>query len=279
MSFCNREQIATLNPSVGEIIRFLTEMHEDGLGYSAINTAKSMLSTIFSVIHKVNIGSEPLIKLFMKGIFHLKPVLPKTNYTWDVKKVLLFMKQLDNNNITLRLLSIKLALLLILVTGQRCQTLFSINIENIEITPEYIKLRIGDILKQTRPKYHLGEIYIEPFTENVNICAVKTLECYLKKTKDIRSSTKLFIVTQKPYSGASKSTISNWIKQGLKLSGINLSIFTPHSTRGAATSAVVNKVPIDTIIKTAGWSKECIFRKFYKRPITNDSTFSDKLLS
>ena len=73
MSFCNREQIATLNPSVGEIIRFLTEMHEDGLGYSAINTAKSMLSTIFSVIHKVNIGSEPLIKHFMKGIFHLKP--------------------------------------------------------------------------------------------------------------------------------------------------------------------------------------------------------------
>ena len=81
------------------------------------------------------------------------------------------------------------------------------------------------------------------------------------------------------YSGASKSTISNWIKQGLKLSGINLSIFTPHSTRGAATSAVVNKVPIDTIIKTAGWSKECTFRKFYKRPITDDSTFSDKLLS
>lgn len=254
-------------------------MHEEGLGFSAINTAKSMLSTIFTVIHKINLGSEPLIKHFMKGIFHLKPVLPKTNYTWDVKKVLQFLMQLDNNNLTLRLLSIKLALLLVLVSGQRCQTLFSINIENIELTDRYVKIRIGDILKQTRPNYHLAEIYIEAFTENVHICTVKTLECYLKKTKGIRSSSKLFIITQKPFSGASKSTIANWIKLGLKLAGIDLSIFTPHSTRAAATSAVVNKVPIDTIIKTAGWSKDCTFRKFYKKPITNDSSFSDTLLT
>ena len=41
----------------------------------------------------------------------------------------------------------------------------------------------------------------------------------------------------------------------LKLAGIDLSLFTPHSTRSASTSAVVSKVPIDTIIKTAGWSK------------------------
>ena len=90
--------------------------------------------------------------------------------------------------------------------------------------------------------------------------------------------TKLFIITQKPFSTATKSTIARWIKLGLKLAGIDINMFTPHSTRGASTSALVNKVPIDTIIKTAGWTKECTFRKFYRRPVTNDSSFSSSIL-
>ena len=65
----------------------------------------------------------------------------------------------------------------------------------------------------------------------------------------------------------------------LKLAGINMLVFTPHSTRGATTNAAVTKVPIDTVIKTAGWTTECTFRKFYKRSITNDSSFSHALLN
>ena len=60
----------------------------------------------------------------------------------------------------------------------------------------------------------------------------------------------------------------------MRLAGIDLNLFTPHSTRSASTSATVNKVPIDTIIKTAGWSNDCTLRKFYKRPVSNDATFS-----
>ena len=33
-------------------MKFLTQLYEEGLSYSAINTAKSMLSAIFEVIHK-----------------------------------------------------------------------------------------------------------------------------------------------------------------------------------------------------------------------------------
>ena len=55
--------------------------------------------------------------------------------------------------------------------------------------------------------------------------------------------------------------------------------FTPHSTRSVSTSAVVVRIPIDTIIKTAGWTSECTFREFYKRPGSNNSTFITQLLS
>ena len=259
-------------------MKFLTQLYDEGLSYSAINTAKSMLSAIFEVIHKRDIGKEVLIRRFMKGLFNLRPVIPKTGFTWDVKVVLKFLKTLDTEKLTLRLLSIKLAILIILTTGQRCQTLKAIDLQNMDINEDYIKIRIGELLKQSKPNKHLEEIYIEAYRQNQAICVVNVLNQYIKKTEKLRNDSSLFIITQKPFSAASKSTIAAWIKLGLKLAGIDLTLFTPHSTRSASTSAVVTRIPIDTIIKTAGWASDCTFRKFYKRPISNDSTFSAAVL-
>ena len=279
MCFCHQQQVDKIDPSLGDILSFLTRLHDDGLSYSAINTARSMLSSIFEIIHKRDIGKEVLVKRFMKGIFHIRPVIPKTIFTWDVKVVLRFLETLDNNRLTIRLLAVKLAILIALTTGQRCQTLKLMNLKNIEINKNYVKIRIGDLLKQSKPQKHLNEIYIEAFDQNEAICVVKVLNKYIEVTQDIRTDSSLFIITQKPHLAASKSTIAAWIKLGLRLAGIDLTLFTPHSTRGASTSAAANRIPIDTIIKTAGWSNDCTFRKFYKRPVSNDSSFSTAVLS
>ena len=60
------------NRSVNDILNYLTMLHQGNLGYSSVNTAKSMLSSLFSLLHKRDIGKEPLIRHFMKGIFNLK---------------------------------------------------------------------------------------------------------------------------------------------------------------------------------------------------------------
>ena len=57
-----------------------------------------------------------------------------------------------------------------------------------------------------------------------------------------------------------------------------MDLFAPHSTRSASTSMVVSRVPLDTIIKTAGWSTDCTFREFYRRPVTNNSEFTRAVL-
>lgn len=75
--FCHRQQVDKINPFLGDILSFLTRLHDDGLSYSAINTAKSMLSSIFEIIHKRDIGKEVLVKRFMKGIFHVRPLSRK----------------------------------------------------------------------------------------------------------------------------------------------------------------------------------------------------------
>ena len=36
---------------------------------------------------------------------------------------------------------------------------------------------------------------------------------------------------------------------------------------------------IDTILRTAGWTGDNVFGKFYNRPVSNDDSFSKSILS
>ena len=92
---------------------------------------------------------------------------------------------------------------------------------------------------------------------------------YLEHTKPLRGDiTSLFVTYVKPYKAASKDTISRWIKTTLGPAGIDITRFKPHSIRSSSTSAAaIAKVPVDTILRTAGWTGHCSFAKYYKKPI------------
>ena len=99
----------------------------------------------------------------------------------------------------------------------------------------------------------MGDIKF-PVYENPNVCPVKLFKQYIDVTKSLRGSiTCLFIATSKPYKPASKDTLVRWIKLALHDAGIDMTIFTPHSTRSASTSKAATKVPIKTVLKTEGW--------------------------
>lgn len=134
-------------------------------------------------------------------------------------------------------------------------------------------------MKQTRVGYHLSELYIEAYEPDPAICVVHTFIAYLETTKSLRgNNTQLFISLQKPHKPVTKGTLAKWIKMVLLFAGIDMSMYTPHSTRAASTSAAAQKIPIDTVLKTAGWKRNCVFRKFYKREITNNTQFSNAIL-
>ena len=267
-----------------DVLKFLTELHDSGLGYSALNTAKSAVSSFLNIANpnSAQLGSNGLIKRFMKGIFEIKPSLPRYNCTWDTEKVLQFLKSLSPlSNLSLLQLSRKLVTLLALSTGQRAQTLHMLDVRNIESCETHLKLRIGDLLKQSSPSNHLSEIFISQYTFDSDICVVKTyIMYYVTKTEKLRQDSRLLVRTQKPYNWVTKQTLSHWIKDTLILAGIDMSCFTPHSTRSASCSAAVARnVPIDTVLRTAGWKRDNVFRKFYNRPVTNDDSFSRSILN
>ena len=269
-----------MQPSVEQVLNFLASLYKKGIGYSAINTARSALST-FVILDGKPAGQHPLVIRLLKGVFNSRPSLPRTNVTWDPEILLKFLRKLSPvAKLSLYLLTLKTTALIWLLTGQRCQSLNLIDIRNVTITDHYVKFRWGDRLKTTRPGFQQEEIKVMAYAPDRKLCIVTVLKRYLLVTQKLRVGNSFLITTQKPYGGASKDTISRWVKVVMSKAGLDLSLFTPHSLRAASTSAAFRaKVPIDTILRTAGWSKQNTFRRYYNKPISTSTSFSQAILN
>lgn len=281
MSFCNQREINIFETTVNNVLSFLTDLFNSGIGYSCLNSARCALSSFLQLNNELNIGSHPLIRRFMKGVFVLRPTLPRYNVTWDVNVVLKYLKSLSPlTSLSLLQLSQKLLMLLALLSGQRGQTLHLIDVRNIYISADYVKITIGDLLKTSNPKRHLGELNLSSYSIDADLCVVITMKHYLERTEPLRASvTTLFITSQRPHKSVSRDTIGRWLKTVLQNSGIDVKMFKPHSTRSAsASTACALRIPVDTIIRTVGWTKDSVFRKYYNKPVSLDVAMSKRLL-
>ena len=146
--YCKEEGLSNSEPNLCDVLNFLAHLFESGLSYSSINTARSALSTFINVDGKP-VGQHRLVIRLMRGVFNRRPNLPKNNVTWDVSKMLNYLKTLSPvQSITLLTLSLKTLALLLLLTGQRGQTLHLMDTRNITLNDQRIKIRFGTASKQ-----------------------------------------------------------------------------------------------------------------------------------
>ena len=268
--FCAQKAIVVEDASVENGIDFLASLYEDGLGYSAINTARSALSSVLTSPGNVTFGNHPLVSRFLKGVFELKPSLPRYRRIWDVSVVLQHLKNLEPvNALDLKVLTLKFTMLLCLLTGQRCQTLSKLDITLMQKLPGKYVFTIGEKLKTTRPGKHLEPIELTAFEPDINLCVVTHLNQYLVKTQNLRGSTSQLLISYvKPHKAVSNTTIGKWCKSVLKDAGIDVTEFTSHSGRSAATSyASHTSLTLQDILKAGGWSNAQTFAKHYHKPI------------
>lgn len=78
------------------------------------------------------------------------------------------------------------------------------------------------------------------YLEDKSSCVVTTIDEYIKRTVNWRewAKTQLMLGYIKPYVEVSSSTVLQWIKEPLKLSGIDATTFKGHSTRAVSSSKV-----------------------------------------
>ena len=249
VDFCCQRNNDPHTTNINNVLLFLHSLFKPGVGYRVLNTARSSLST-FIDIEGTPVGKHPLITRFMRGVFNIRPTLPKYHYTWDAGIAIKHISKMNNDN--LKSSSMKLATLLVLLSGQRCGEILSVlDIQNISLSQDMCIFRLGDCLKTSGLRNHLGEIKFPAYHADVTKCPVYCINQYLNKTEGFRGSvTSLFIRLNRPFKTAFKDTLARWVKKTLIEAGINMSIFSPHSTRSASTSKVKGKVSLKTIIKT-----------------------------
>ena len=116
MKLFSQSNISPYETTINQILLFLYDLFQSGVGYSVMNTARSSLSTFIN-IDGVPVGQHPVITRFMKGFMKvIKPALPKYNFTWDVGIVITHISKINTNS--LKFLSQKLAKLLVSLRGQ-----------------------------------------------------------------------------------------------------------------------------------------------------------------
>lgn len=264
--------------SLSNIMLFLTEQFNNGAAYGSLNSHRSALSLLLGS----NITSDDQVKRLLKGVYKLRPALPKYTSTWDPQVVLNYVADwIPNRNLPLEKITKKLVVLLALSTRHRVQTLSLIKLENILINSTGVKIGISDVIKTSGVGREQPVLILPYFHENRAICPATIVEDYIHVTKNIRSETSHMILTYKrPHKPATAQSISRWIKQVLGASGVDVSTFSAHSTRHASTSAArASGLSMDTIRKAAGWtSTSQSFAKFYHRPIVVEGNFARSVL-
>ena len=277
--FCVERSVDPLHRNELLALEFLRKLFKQGYGFSALNTARSALSTIFDC---PSFGDSPIVTRFMRSIYNMRPNLPRYTSTWDISVVLKYLEgKSPIKFLSLQQLSHKLITLLAIVTGQRIQTLHALDLNHYSTDRSGITFTIVKLLKHSKPsnKIH-NKIIIKEYKQNTKICPVLHIKHYIKRTKSIRKGSQLFINYQKPHRPVSKDTLSRWIKLSLSRAGINTQVYKAHSTRAASTSAAAAaSIDINKILQAASWTNANTFNKYYNKTIeTASSSYGKELL-
>ena len=273
-SWCQVKNINPLSASISDVIEFITSGFQSGLQYSTLNSLRSALSATLPSCEGVPVGQHPLIARLLQGIFNERPPLPKYSFTWDVNVIITFIQKNRSLSADLPLmqLSQKLVMLFALATAARSSDLHLLDLKFRSYSQEGVSFQLAGLSK-TRRSGPPKSLFIKRLHSDPTLCPVTTLEVYEKATSQFRpkreeSPDPLLLSVNRPHKPVASSTIGRWIKSIMKEAGVDTEKFQTHSTRAASTSAARSGgVPVDDILKCAGWSRRSTFERFYYKPI------------
>ena len=118
----------------------------------------------------------------VKGTFEQNPTFPQVKETWDVHIVLTMLNTwMPLDELTLKELSLKLAMLTALLSGQRCQTSHALDTAHMSPTDQKCTFFVNSVLKHTQRGAHQAPTELAAFQDNNNLCVISTLQEYLQR--------------------------------------------------------------------------------------------------
>ena len=255
---CSEQGSDPFSGPVSEVPNFLASLYK-GYQYNSVNAYRSAISSVHDKADGVPVGQHPIITRLIKGIFNVRPPIPRYSNTWDVQLVLNFLQtQGESETLPLKTLMLKNVFLVAITRPSRSADLSQLDTSRMRSGVNSMSFIPSTLAKQSRQGKPIESFFFPSFPQNPILCPVRTLSVYLDKTNQVRGSeTKLFLSFIKPHKAVTSSTIARWLRTILEQAGINTEIFSAHSTRGAS----------EDILKAANWSSESVFQRFYHKEV------------
>jgi len=189
-----------------------------------------------------------------------------------VNILLKYLKALGSKEkITFKQLTLKTASLLAILAGRRLHTLHMLDTRTLDIVPGEGKIicHIAGLTKCRTPKSPNKEIV---FRENADpeLCPVNCIKQYLGRRNTLinEQAGPLFITYGRPHHFASKDSLARWVKEAMKMAGIDVDTFKPHNTRSASnTNALNSGILLKEVLKRGQWRNASTFFLYYYREV------------
>ena len=288
--------VVPFQASVADILTFLQDRLDLGNAFSTIKVYLAAISACHLGFDGKTVGKQPLVCQFIKGALRDHPVSRSLFPTWDLVLVLDSLSRPPFEpleTVELRFLTFKTVLLVALTTAKRVS-----DIHALSVSPECLRFT-GDggkvIFKPNPafvPKNHLAVVmptelmafHPPPFASEEDrglhcLCPVRALRLYVQRTAARDRPSQLFVSLGpgSPGKAVSKSTLSRWIVDAIRLAYTSRGAPVPeglraHSTRGVSTSwALCRGVSIQDVCMAASWSSPSTFAAFYSLDVAATS--------
>ena len=250
-------------------------MFDTGLSASTLKFIRSSLSFFLRESHGAIIEHH-LVSRLLKSFEKLRPTVPRYVVTWDVNKVICFLRGwYPHSKLSLKQLTLKTCMLVALSSSDRAQTIQSMRVDRCVFTGKGVEFPIFSKLKTSR---HLRRprVVVCPRTSDPAINVEKCVTDYMTRSCILRwkasrgrgsRSTQLFI-SHRSGLPVARNTISRWLTDVMSLSGVDTTYFKGHSTRGASVSKAKSRgATPNQIIAQGDWTRVSTFERNYDREI------------
>ena len=146
-------------------------LHEKGLKYSTLNTARSAISAVVLPSNNHTIGTHPLVSRFIRGIYKCNPPTPRYQTTWNVQTVLTYLSSRDSvEKLDLKSLTLKLLMLIALLSAQRGQSIHMLDTACMKVTVSSYEFSLTEHVKQSRPNFKTPSVKYLRHTPSTKLC-------------------------------------------------------------------------------------------------------------
>ena len=280
-SWCGERKIDPFRCAIGKVLDYLSYLFDSGFEYRTTGCHRSAISAYHEYADNKPIGQHPHVCALLKWVSNQPPPQPRYVFICDIQTVLDFANcQRSECDLSDKVLTYKVVILMALSSASTASAIHHLDVRYMLRSEGKFVFTFHKLHKSRKYGKAPPSLEFCEYTEDRDFCVVTTLNEYIKCTYQRyaeRRGSQLLLSFIQPYVEVSSSTISRWIKEALKLAGIDVSIFKDHSTRAASSSKASKAgLSLADILERGSWSSNSTWQIFYNKQIMNENDLYQK---